>query len=194
MKFLCSDKFYSLSSCSLLSLTKKTLILVVLALAKCNCELQALVRAVDFCEELALISLTVHFKATSLTKQFSLYISPHLDTQTVAVDAMLQDWSNMDLYIFLPFATIQKVVNKFRKSELQNDPGSSLVTTKGVVPRSSKFSGRRTKTSATQTRPSVPAYGKDSAPKPPHASTDLLETFHNLARFRTSNKVSKLIY
>ena len=63
LKFLCSDKFEPLHSSSLLSLTKKTLILVALALAKRISELQALSREVGFSSEGALLSLLLSFRA-----------------------------------------------------------------------------------------------------------------------------------
>ena len=63
LKFLCSSKFEPLNSASLLSLTKKTLILVTLALAKRLSEIQALSRSVGFSVEGALVSLVLNFRA-----------------------------------------------------------------------------------------------------------------------------------
>ena len=55
--------------------------------------------------------------ATSLTKRLPNYMSLHADPQAVAVDALLQDWSNLDLYAFPPFAIIREVINKFRNTQ-----------------------------------------------------------------------------
>ena len=54
--------------------------------------------------------------ATSLTKRLPIYMSPHPDPQALATDALLQDWSNSNLYAFPPFAIVRKVLNKFRES------------------------------------------------------------------------------
>ena len=59
---------------------------------------------------------SVDLFATSLNKRLQNYMSPHADPQAVAVDALLQDWSNADLYAFPPFAILRKVINKFRNS------------------------------------------------------------------------------
>ena len=63
LKFLVSDKFEPLSQCSLLNLTKKTFILLTLALSKRVSEMQALSREVGFCKEGALVSLALDFRA-----------------------------------------------------------------------------------------------------------------------------------
>ena len=63
LKFLCSEKFEPLRDVSLLNLTKKTIILVALALAKRISELQALSRQVGFSSEGALLSLVCNFRA-----------------------------------------------------------------------------------------------------------------------------------
>ena len=63
LKFLVSDRFEPLEQCSLLNLTKKTFILLALALSKRVSELQALSRSVGFCREGALVSLAWDFRA-----------------------------------------------------------------------------------------------------------------------------------
>ena len=63
LKYLCSNKFEPLRDSSLLNLTKKTLILVALALSKRISELQALARPVGFSPEGALLSLALDFRA-----------------------------------------------------------------------------------------------------------------------------------
>ena len=63
LKFLCSDKFEPISNCSLFNLTKKTFILMALALSKRVSELQALSRSVGFCSEGAVVSLAMDFRA-----------------------------------------------------------------------------------------------------------------------------------
>ena len=63
LKFLCSDTFEPISHCSLLNLTRKTFILLALALSKRVSELQALSRTVGFCTEGALVSLSLDFRA-----------------------------------------------------------------------------------------------------------------------------------
>ena len=63
LKYLCSDKFEPLSQCSLLNLTRKTFILLALALAKRVSELQALSRNVGFCSQGAMVSLALDFRA-----------------------------------------------------------------------------------------------------------------------------------
>ena len=68
LKYLCSEKFEPLTQCSLLSLTKKTFILLALALSKRVSELQALSRSVGFCTEGALVSLCLDFRAKNDTK------------------------------------------------------------------------------------------------------------------------------
>ena len=68
LKFLCSPKFEPLSQCSLLNLTRKTFILLALALSKRVSELQALSRAVGFCNEGALVSLAFDFRAKNDVK------------------------------------------------------------------------------------------------------------------------------
>ena len=59
---------------------------------------------------------SVDLFATSLNHRLPQYMSPHHDPQAVAIDAMLQSWSNMDLYAFPPFAMIRTVINKFQAS------------------------------------------------------------------------------
>ena len=79
--------------------------------------------------------------------------------------------------------------------KLQDDPSSSLVAAKGMVPRPTEHGGRRTQTSATQTRSLVSTSRKKKTSKPPHASTDRLETLIRFTKFRHfSYKVSKSIY
>ena len=68
LKYLCTDKFEPLDKCSILSLTKKTFILLALALAKRVSEMQALSREVGFCSEGALVSLALDFRAKNDTK------------------------------------------------------------------------------------------------------------------------------
>ena len=68
LKFLTSDKFEPLNQSSLLNLTRKTFILLALALAKRISELQALSRSVGFCKEGALVSLAWDFRAKNDTK------------------------------------------------------------------------------------------------------------------------------
>ena len=55
--------------------------------------------------------------ASRLTHRLPMYMSPHQDQAAFAVDAMLQPWSNMDVYAFPPFAMIRDVINKFRLSQ-----------------------------------------------------------------------------
>ena len=63
LNFLCGERFEPLSQCSILNLTRKTFILLALALSKRISELQALSRAVGFCKEGALVSLSLDFRA-----------------------------------------------------------------------------------------------------------------------------------
>ena len=68
LKYLCSDKFEPLAQCSLLNLTRKTFILLALALAKRVSELQALSRDVGFCSQGAMVSLALDFRAKNYFK------------------------------------------------------------------------------------------------------------------------------
>ena len=68
LRFLCSSKFEPLETSSLLNLTRKTLILVALALSKRISELQALARPVGFSNQGALLSLVLDFRAKNDTK------------------------------------------------------------------------------------------------------------------------------
>ena len=68
LRFLCSDRFEPLQSASLKDLTKKTLFLVSLALAKRVSEIQALSRAVGFSKEGAVVSLVLSFRAKNDNK------------------------------------------------------------------------------------------------------------------------------
>ena len=63
LKYLVSDKFEPLHQVSLLNLTRKTFILLALALSKRVSELQALSRSVGFCKEGAVVSLALDFRA-----------------------------------------------------------------------------------------------------------------------------------
>ena len=63
LKYLCSEKFEPLVNSSILDLTKKTLFLVTLALAKRVSEVQALSNSVGFTSEGAVVSLTLSFRA-----------------------------------------------------------------------------------------------------------------------------------
>ena len=63
LKFLCGEKFEPIRECSILNLTRKTFILLALALSKRVSELQALSRTVGFCKEGALVSLALDFRA-----------------------------------------------------------------------------------------------------------------------------------
>ena len=54
--------------------------------------------------------------ATRLNHRLPLYMSPHIDPQALAVDAMLHPWCNLDVYAFPPFAMVRQVINKVRKS------------------------------------------------------------------------------
>ncbi|XP_066978845.1 uncharacterized protein [Macrobrachium rosenbergii] len=51
--------------------------------------------------------------ATSRNNRLPLYCSPAPDPQAWATDAMLQDWSNLDLYAFPPFSMVKEVLRKF---------------------------------------------------------------------------------
>ena len=68
LKFLVSEKFEPLNQCSLMNLTKKTFILLTLALSKRVSEMQALSRQVGFCREGALVSLSYDFRAKNYIK------------------------------------------------------------------------------------------------------------------------------
>ena len=68
LRFLCSDKFEPLETSSLLNLTRKTLILVALALSKRISELHALARPVGFSSSGALLSLALDFRAKNDVK------------------------------------------------------------------------------------------------------------------------------
>ena len=63
LRFLCSSKFEPLEQASLVDLTKKTLFLITLALAKRVSEIQALSRLVGFSVEGAVVSLIMGFRA-----------------------------------------------------------------------------------------------------------------------------------
>ena len=63
LKYLCSEKFEPLVNASLIDLTKKTLFLVTLALAKRVSEVQALSNSVGFTSEGAVLSLILNFRA-----------------------------------------------------------------------------------------------------------------------------------
>ena len=69
---ICSDKFEPLDKIPLEELTKKTLFLLALALAKRVSELQALSKDVGFIKEGALVSLLLEFRAKNDNKAKSL--------------------------------------------------------------------------------------------------------------------------
>ena len=82
-----------------------------------------------------------------------------------------------------------------RKSELQNNPSSSVLATERVVSGSDGAPNRLSSEVATQTRPIASTSGQSSAPKPPHSSVDRMETVLRFARAnRFSGRVSKRIY
>ena len=68
LRYLCSDKFEPLARSNLLDLTKKTLFLVTLALAKRVSEIQALSKDVGFSAQGATLSLSLAFRAKNDTK------------------------------------------------------------------------------------------------------------------------------
>ena len=68
LKFLCSNKFEPLEQASLVDLTKKTLFLITLALAKRVSEIQALSRLVGFSVQGAVVSLIMGFRAKNDNK------------------------------------------------------------------------------------------------------------------------------
>ena len=68
LKYLCSERFEPLEQVPLKELTKKTVFLVALALAKRVSELQALSKEVGFCKEGALVSLLSLFRAKNDNK------------------------------------------------------------------------------------------------------------------------------
>ena len=63
LRFLCSSRFEPIDNSDILDLTKKTLFLVTLALAKRVSEVQALSSSVGFSSEGALLSLVLGFRA-----------------------------------------------------------------------------------------------------------------------------------
>ena len=68
LRFLCSSRFEPLQSSSLRDLTKKTLFLLALALAKRVSELQAISKEVGFSREGAVVSLILGFRAKNDNK------------------------------------------------------------------------------------------------------------------------------
>ena len=68
LKYLCSERFEQLDKIPLKELTKKTVFLLALALAKRVIELQALSKDVGFCKEGALVSLLLDFRAKNDNK------------------------------------------------------------------------------------------------------------------------------
>ena len=68
LKYLCSERFEPLEEIPLKELTKKTVFLLALALAKRVSELQALSKEVGFCKEGALVSLLSVFRAKNDNK------------------------------------------------------------------------------------------------------------------------------
>ena len=68
LKYLCSERFEPLSSASLRDLTRKTMFLVALALAKRVSELQALSSDVGFSDQGATVSLSLGFRAKNDSK------------------------------------------------------------------------------------------------------------------------------
>ena len=63
LKFLCGPKCEPIMSCDLVYLTKKTIILLALSLAKRVSELQALSKSVGFTSQGAIVSLALDFRA-----------------------------------------------------------------------------------------------------------------------------------
>ena len=59
--------------------------------------------------------------ATHLNNKLPLYFSPLPDPASIGTDAMLQDWSNQEVYAFPPFAMVQQVIMKLRQS-----PGTTM--------------------------------------------------------------------
>ena len=55
--------------------------------------------------------------ATADNKKLPLYVSPILDPQALAVDALSMNWTGLDLYMFPPTAILNKVLNKLRTEE-----------------------------------------------------------------------------
>ena len=68
LKYLCSERFEPLSSASLRDVTRKTMFLVALALAKRVSELQALSSDVGFSDQGATVSLSLGFRAKNDNK------------------------------------------------------------------------------------------------------------------------------
>ena len=73
--------------------------------------------------------------------------------------------------------------NKVLK-KLQGDIGRSMVASSGVVPRSHRASSRHSKKSTPTKRSLEATSGRSSSSKPPHASSDRMETLFRLVRSR----------
>ena len=79
--------------------------------------------------------------------------------------------------------------------ELQSNPGSSLVATKGVVPRSHRHASRHPKSSSPKKRPPPATSVKSTSHRVVHTSANRLEVILNLTREKgLSAKVSERIF
>ena len=78
---------------------------------------------------------------------------------------------------------------------VQNDVGSPMVATTGVVSRSPGIGSGHTKSIATQTRSAESTSGEASTPRPPHSSSDRLATVVRFGRAKNlSEEVSRQIF
>ena len=57
---------------------------------------------------------TIDLFATALNFRLPCYFSPHQDGLSLGVDAVLQNWSQLDVYAYPPIPLIQKVLNMLR--------------------------------------------------------------------------------
>ena len=99
LKYLCSSKFEPIEQCSLLDLTRKTVFLICLALAKRVSEIQALSRLVGFSAQGAVVSLVLGFRAKNdnkckalprsfLVKDLSSLVGPEEEAKLCPVRAL----------------------------------------------------------------------------------------------------------
>ena len=71
----------------------------------------------EVCRDLfCLWPVTVDLFATSLNHRLQAYFLLMADPQALAVDALVQSWDNLQVYAFLPFGLLQKVLSKVRGS------------------------------------------------------------------------------
>ena len=127
-------------------------------------------------------SPSIDLFASRLNAQLPVYCSLVPDDQAALEDAFQHSWDNLDVYVFPPFALLEKVLSRVRQSRNCSMTGSSSLGRRGLVRGSTAPADTSTSRSASVGRRHSPAPQRSPPPRHPRVETSRVVTVKQLLR------------